>query len=132
MRLAVVVIIYEMIIYNFCDCQNSSLLEKFDVSVMEMLTDSENHDSVTCLQVFEMFVYTFDRVSKLAVSGKHSMVNVCHRMFYNGGPRILAYQVDTGGLIDRGWSDMELSSFYILQAKAFDIWHEIKRNLNLY
>lgn len=117
---------------RFCECQNSSLVEKFDLHLMEMLNDSENRDSTSCVRVFEMFVYTLDRVSKLASSGKHSMIDVCQRMFYNGGPRILTYQVDTGGLIDRGWSDMELSSFYILQSKAFDIWHEIKRNLNLY
>ena len=96
-----------------------------------MLNDSENCDSVSCLRVFEMFVYTLDRVSKLAESGKHSMITVCQRMFRNGGPHVLGYQVDTGDLIDRGWTDMELSSFYVLQAKAFDTWNEIKRNLNL-
>lgn len=124
------VIIY-MLHTCLCEHQNSSLVEKFDLSLMKMLNDLENRDSVSCLQIFEMFVYTLDRVSKLAVSGKHPMINVCQRMFHNGGPLILAYQVDTGGLIDRGWTDMELSSFYILQAKALDIWHEIKRNLNL-
>lgn len=131
MKLVVAVIFYVFSAY-FCECQNSSLVEKFDLSLVEMLKDTERRNSATCLQIFEMFVYTLDRVSKLASSGKHSMINVCQRMFYNGGPHILAYQVDTGNLIDRGWSDMELSSFYVLQAKTFDTWQEIKRNLNLY
>lgn len=131
MKLVVVVIIY---VYNtrFCECQNSSLVEKYDFHLMELLNDSENRDSVSCIILFEVFVYTLDRVSKLASSGKHCMIDVCRRLFSNGGPRILTYQVDTGGLIDRGWSDMELSSFYILQSKAFDIWNEIKSNLNMY